>query len=211
VPTTDSYGQGISLASLTDAPDMPKAISDVAAGVIPRGVMRFASASARGATLTSPAAGMVAWLQDSRYLTLYDGTAWVVISAGTQAWTAVSLASGFSNTDNNNQGNLMYRVVNLFGEPTLMFKGGLHVAYSGSPSVIANSGFVTSSALPASARPTALRTLTGACSTVTSDVLSVKIDVNTDGRIQIVGTTTSTASPKIQPPWVSFNGIFCSL
>jgi hypothetical protein len=211
VPTTDAYGQGIQLASLTDAPDLPKAISDVANGTIPRGVMRFASASARGATLSSPAAGMVAWLQDSKYLTLYDGSAWVVISAGTQAWTAVSLASGFSNTDNNSQGNLMYRVVNLFGEPTLMFKGGLHVAYSGSPSAIANGGYVTSTPLPATARPTNLRSLTGACSTVSSDVLSVKIDVGTDGRIQIVGTTTATANPKIQPPWVSFNSIFCSL
>jgi len=131
VPTTDSYGQGIQLMSLTDAPDIPKAIADIASGVIPRGVMRFASASARGATLTSPIAGMLAWLQDVRLLTLYDGSAWVAIAAGTQAWTQIGLVSGFTHNGNSN-GNFQYRVVNLFGEDTLMFRGAVNVTYSGS-------------------------------------------------------------------------------
>ncbi|WP_405184192.1 hypothetical protein [Streptomyces albidoflavus] len=210
MPTTDSYGQGIPLAALTDGPDIPKAIADLAAGVIPRGVMRFASASARGATLTSPQAGMQAWLQDVQLLTLYDGTAWVAVAAGTQAWSTVSLASGFSHNGNSN-GTLQYRVVNLFGEQTLMLRGAVNITYSGTPKVIPNDGFVTNTALPAAARPSSLRTVTGACSTVSSDALSVKIDINTNGRIQIVGTTSPTAKPMIQPPWVSFNGCFCSL
>ncbi|WP_394436308.1 hypothetical protein [Streptomyces sp. SGAir0957] len=210
MPTTDAYGQGISLASLTDAPDIPKAISDLATGLIPRGIMRFASASARGATITSPVEGMAAWLQDVDLLTVYDGSAWVVVGSGTKAWTTVSLASGFTHNGNSN-GNLQWRIVNLFGEDTLMLRGGVNVTYSGSPSTIANGGFVTNSALPSAARPTSLRSLTGACSTTNSDVLSVKLDIGTDGRIQIVGTTTSTANPRIQPPWVSFNGVFCSL
>jgi hypothetical protein len=92
-----------------------------------------------------------------------------------------------------------------------MLRGGVGITYSGSPSVIANSGYVTGTPLPASARPTKLRSLTGACSTTNSDNLSVKIDIGTDGHIQIVGTTSATVKPKIQPPWVSFNGCFTSL
>jgi len=210
VPTTDSYGQGISLASLTDAPDIPKAVADLGNGVIPRGIMRFASASARGATIASPVEGMAAWLQDVDQLTIYDGSAWAVVATGTRAWTTVSLASGFTHNGNSN-GTLRYRVVNMFGEDALMLKGGLNVTYSGSPSTIANGGFVTGTALPAAARPTELRSVAGACSTTNSDVLSVKIDIGTDGRIQIVGTTSATANPKIQPPWVSFNNILVSL
>ena len=210
MPTTDAYGQGISLASLTDAPDLPKAIADLANGVIPRGIMRFASASARGATITAPVEGMAAWLQDVDLLTVYDGSAWVVVGSGTKSWSTVVLASGFTHNGNSN-GNLQYRVVNLFGEDTLMLRGGINVTYSGSPSTIANGGFINAIALPAAACPTSLRSLTGACSTTNSDVLSVKLDIGDDGRIQIVGTTTSTADPKIQPPWVSFNGVFCSL
>lgn len=100
MPTKDSYGQGIDLVSLTDAPDMAKAIADLANGVIPRGVMRFASASARGATLTSPVEGMTTWLADVNRLEVYDGSSWVTpepsVASGT---TGVSPATGFSVLD----------------------------------------------------------------------------------------------------------------
>lgn len=209
MPTTDSFGQGFAGLDYGDVPDL-KTMGDGLLEMAGQTVMRFATASTRNATLTSPVAGMTAWLNSEQTLTVYDGTAWVAVASGTQSWTGVSLAAGFSNNGNSN-GNLQYRVVNLFGESTLMLRGGLNVTYSGSPSVIANSGVITGTPLPAAARPTSLRSLTGACSTTNSDVLSVKIDIATDGHIQIVGTTSSTANPKIQPPWVSFNGVFCSL
>lgn len=209
MPTTDSFGQGFAGLDYGDVPDL-KTMGDGLLEMAGQTVMRFATASTRNATLTSPVAGMTAWLNSEETLTVYDGTAWVAVASGTQSWTGVSLAAGFSNNGNSN-GNLQYRVVNLFGESTLMLRGGLNVTYSGSPSVIANSGVITGTPLPAAARPTSLRSLTGACSTTNSDVLSVKIDIATDGHIQIVGTTSSTANPKIQPPWVSFNGVFCSL
>lgn len=88
MPTTDTYGQGTSLASLTDAPDIPKAIVDLATGVIPRGVMRFASASARGVTLTSPVEGMVTWLQDIKSLQVYSSGSWKAIFFGATSWTS---------------------------------------------------------------------------------------------------------------------------
>ncbi|WP_372344759.1 hypothetical protein [Streptomyces sp. KL116D] len=207
MPTTDIYGQGINLASLTDAPDIPKAINDVASGVIPRGVMRFASASARGATLTAPAAGMVAWLQDVKLLTLYDGSAWVAIAAGTQAWTTVGLASGFTQNGNSN-GSLQYRVVNLFGENTIMFRGAVNVTYSGT--TIPNSGVLNTSALPSSARPTALRTIVVPCSDVSSARITLKLDVQPDGYLKIYGTGNGSDG-RSTPPWIGFNGCFCSL
>lgn len=213
MPSPDAYGQSIGLWSLTDAPDIPAAIALFADGVIPRLRLTFASASARGATLVGDAApvpGMMTWLTDVGRLEIYDGSSWATVATGTRSWTTISLASGFSHNGNSN-GTLRYRVVNLFGEDALMLKGGLNITYSGTPSVIANNGYVTSTPLPASARPTDLRSVAGACSTTNSDVLSVKIDIGTDGRIQIVGTTTSTAKPKIQPPWVSFNNILVAL
>lgn len=100
MPTTDSYGQGVSLISLTDAPDMSKAVADLAAGVIPRSVMRFASASTRGATLTAPVEGMATWLQDANRLEVYDGSNWVTPEPSLATTTSgLSAAAGFSVQD----------------------------------------------------------------------------------------------------------------
>ncbi|MFD5566660.1 hypothetical protein [Streptomyces cadmiisoli] len=100
MPTQDDFGQGIDLVSLTDAPDLPKAIKDLADGVIPRGVMRFASASARGATLDTPEEGMVTWLIDSNAFQIWNGSDWVTpeptLVIGT---TGLSAHSGFSVND----------------------------------------------------------------------------------------------------------------
>ena len=100
MPTQDDYAQDIDLISLTDAPDIPKAITDLAAGVIPRSVMRFASASARGATLTAPVEGMPTWLQDVNRLEVYDGSAWVTPPQTlTSTTSGLSVPSGFSLND----------------------------------------------------------------------------------------------------------------
>jgi hypothetical protein len=207
LPGTDDYGQDVPWLDNGDTPDLRVATKGLADALTPRSVMRFATAAERNATILAPVAGMVAFLATEKLFTGYDGSAWVVMAAGTSSWTTISLASGFTH-DGNSNGNLQYRIVSLFGEPTVMFRGGIGVTYG---SVIPNSGVITASALPTSARPTDLRTVTGACSTTNSDVLSVKIDVQPSGHIQIVGTTTSSANPKIQPPWISFNGLFCSL
>ena len=100
MPTQDDYAQDIDLISLTAAPDIPKAITDLAAGVIPRSVMRFASASARGATLTAPVEGMPTWLQDVNRLEVYDGSAWVTPPQTlTSTTSGLSVPSGFSLND----------------------------------------------------------------------------------------------------------------
>jgi len=94
VTTTDAYGQSVGLWSMTDAPSIPDAIKLLSDGVIPRGVMRFASASARGAALagaTAPVEGMASYLLDVNRLEVYDGASWV-----TPAQTLTSTASGLS-------------------------------------------------------------------------------------------------------------------
>lgn len=200
--TVDAYGQTVSITELTDAPNANSLAAGIVTPLVPRSVMRFASASTRNATITSPTGGMVAYLIDTSLFTGYDGTSWVVLAAGTQAWTTPALRSGYTGNGNSN-GTPQYRVVNLFGEQVVMWKGGLNVPYSGgSPT---SSGNFLNAALPSGARPTALRTVTAACSAVSSDSLSVKVDFKADGTVAIV------TQAGVQPPWVSLNNITYSL
>lgn len=98
----DPYGQGIQLASLTDAPNagaLAQALGGLA-GMVPRTIMRFASASARAAALTgatAPAAGMGTWLIAEKRLDVYDGTAWVPqVPDLVTSTSGATAASGFS-------------------------------------------------------------------------------------------------------------------
>lgn len=202
MPTTDSFGQGFTALDYGDVPDL-KVMGDGLLKIVGQTVMHFATASARNASLSPPVAGMAAWLNAEKLLTVYDGTAWVAVAAGTQSWTTPSLASGYTGNGNSN-GTPQYRLVNLFGEQVVMWKGGLNVTYSGGTPV--NSGnFIAGGTLPAAVRPTARRTVTAACSAVSSDSLSVKIDFQTDG------TTSIVTQGGVTPPWVSLNNIMYSL
>jgi hypothetical protein len=77
---TDDYGQGISIADLTTAPNAETLGKNIANPLAARSLMRFASASARTAALTgvaAPVEGMQTYLQDTNRVYLYDGSAWV--------------------------------------------------------------------------------------------------------------------------------------
>lgn len=87
MPTTDGYGQGIQIAALTDQPDAA-ALARNLAGMVPQTVMRFASASARNAALTSPVAGMTAWLTAEKRMTYYDGAQWIIQSPAVFAYAS---------------------------------------------------------------------------------------------------------------------------
>lgn len=200
--TTDGYGQGIPLASLTDGPDLPKAIADLANGTIPRGVMRFASASTRGATLTSPAEGMLTYLQDVNRLDLYTGSTWLAVSTGVSSWTTITPASTLSQ-DGNSNGTFQYRLLNISGEESLQFRGGLARSYSGTP---ASSIVINTTALPSAVRPSTLRTVLVPCSDTSSDRIALKMDVRTDGYLEVFGFSSS-----VKPPWLGFNGVLVSL
>jgi hypothetical protein len=206
MPTTDSYGQDISLWSLPDAPDIPAAIKALADGVIPRGILRFASASTRGATLIgsfAPVEGMLTWLQDVNRLDLWDGTMWVAVSVGSSAWTTISLASGFTQNGNSN-GTLQYRLLNISGEESLQFRGA--VARASWPGTPAGAYVINSTALPTAVRPQTLRTVLIPCSDISSDRIALKLDVQTDGYLQVFGTGST-----VKPPWIGFNGVTVSL
>ncbi|NED31128.1 hypothetical protein [Streptomyces sp. SID8499] len=206
MPTADKYGQSIGLWQMTDAPSIPDAIAAIAAGVIPRAVLRFASASARGATLVgdyAPVDGMLTWLDDVKRLELRVSGAWSVVAVGNRAWTTIGLASGWSHNGNDN-GDLQYRIVNLFGEDTIMFRGS--IARTTWPTSVPQWWVLTSTPLPAAARPTTKRTFLVSCSDTNSDRIALKVDYGADGVISLWGTGASA-----KPPWVSFNGTFVSL
>lgn len=93
----DGYGQGITLYTNDQQPNLQSMIANLADGTIPRGVMRFASASARSASLAgtyAPVEGMVTWLQDVNRLDVYDGSVWVPV----RGQTGSSLVTGGSSS-----------------------------------------------------------------------------------------------------------------
>jgi hypothetical protein len=83
---TDSYGQSVPYPTLSEAPDAETGFEGLVNAMVPRSNMRFASASARNATLTSPTAGMVAYLVSEKQLTIYDGSSWKGIFFGDTDW-----------------------------------------------------------------------------------------------------------------------------
>lgn len=207
MPTTDDYGQGIQLASLTDAPDIPGAIKALADGVIPRTVLSFASGTERGATLYGPSRapieGMLTWLEDVGRLDVFDGSDFVAVSTGASAWTTISLASGFTQNGNSN-GTLQYRLLNISGEESLQLRGA--IGRASWPTTPAGSYIINLTALPSAVRPQTLRTVLIPCSDVSSDRIALKLDVQTDGYLQVFGTGST-----VKPPWIGFNGVTVSL
>lgn len=100
--TEDEYGQGVSIAELTDPPDAETLARAIANAIVQRSNMRFASATARNLAIKTPAEGMEAWLSDTNTKTIYDGTAWIAQPQSRLVldWTNLSTigvyASGFS-------------------------------------------------------------------------------------------------------------------
>lgn len=97
MPADDDYGQNISLWQMTDAPSIPDAIKALADGLIPRSVLRYASASDRGAAVDNPVEGMVTYRQDANLLEVYTGSAWVTPPPSiTSTTSGLTSLSGFS-------------------------------------------------------------------------------------------------------------------
>lgn len=204
MPLTDSYGQNVTYPALTDKPNAQTMGQGIVDGVVPRTVMRFPSASVRGATIAKPTAGMVSWLEDVKRLEVYDGNGWVSFAYGTNQWKNVTLESGWIN-NGNDQGNVQYRVVDLFGEKSIMFRGG--VSRTSYPNPIPAPFRLNAVQLPPEARPASLRTMTVPCSDKDSDRITMKLDLNTQGWLHIVGVQ----QPNNIPAWIGFNGIFTAL
>lgn len=202
---SDSYGQGIPYPTLTDKPNIQTMGSGIVDGIVPQTVMRFPSASVRASTIHTPIAGMTTYLVDEQRVDVFDGDRWSAIPSGTPVWETFPLDETNWSHDTDNQGAFMYRVVSFFGEPTIMLRGGItrKTSYPGSfPAYFR----LNDGSLPQLARPVSKRPMLAACSATGSGGLVLKIELGTDGNIDVYGIGGDTV-----PPWISFNGVFCSL
>lgn len=97
MPTADQWGQGVQIASLTDAPDANRLAADLAAGLIPRSNMRFASAAERAAYLgNTPAEGTEVVLADDRQKYIYLNGTWRRVATDRAMESTTSGASATS-------------------------------------------------------------------------------------------------------------------
>jgi hypothetical protein len=95
VPRSDVYGQSIDLPVLLDVPDV-EALSTAIEQSTSRGILRFASASARAAAVPSPVDGMYSTLSDTKRLYRYNGTTgqWVATAPEFRTGTFTITGSG---------------------------------------------------------------------------------------------------------------------
>lgn len=206
MPQYDSLLQNLPYPVLTDKPNAQQAFQALVEAVAGKVNMVFASASVRGAAIATPVAGMVTYIKDTGLIEYFDGDQWATLAAGTTLWTSFALASDWGHNGNDN-GTFQYRLVNLFGENTIMLRGAIERATPYPPEAEEPGHYVLNTVpLPTEARPASLRTINVACSDVNSDRISLKIDIRPDGFIRLYG-----AHHNAHPPWVSFNGTFCSL
>ncbi|MER7174193.1 hypothetical protein [Streptomyces mesophilus] len=132
----------------------------------------------------------------------FTGTTWSGLAAEVIGWTKVSLATGYGHNGNSN-GDVRYRVIDLLGTRFVQWRGGMNLSYSrGAPR---GDGKFLRTALPTTARPTGLRSLSVACSASTSSILSIKVDFHSNG----LGVVISDAGDT--PPWLSLHGVMYPL
>jgi hypothetical protein len=101
---TDAYGQGIQVATITDPPNAQTLATNLAAAV-GQSNMRFTNAAARAAALTSPVAGMRAWLATEKLWTYYDGSAWIIESFSAFVYAAATQSIPHNTTTTINLSN----------------------------------------------------------------------------------------------------------
>ncbi|MCX5236695.1 hypothetical protein OG824_15985 [Streptomyces prunicolor] len=65
----------------TDTANLPLHFQSMAEAIDGRTVLRYATAAARDTAITTPVAGMVAWLSSPGQLTHYTGTVWAPVAA----------------------------------------------------------------------------------------------------------------------------------
>ncbi|QFQ97816.1 hypothetical protein F9278_18075 [Streptomyces phaeolivaceus] len=72
---------GLPYPQPTDTADLPLHLQSLAEGVDGRSVMRFGTAAQRDTVVTTPARGMVAWLDTPGQLTHHTGAGWLPVGA----------------------------------------------------------------------------------------------------------------------------------
>ncbi|MGW1551600.1 hypothetical protein, partial [Streptomyces sp. NPDC002346] len=110
MPKADGYGQNVQYPVLSDAPNIETAFQTAVNGMVALGVLRFANANERAATLIgtyAPRPGMITYLIAEDRWDRYDGDKkWRPMSPG--PWKTITFASGYSA----NGGSPGYRLIN---------------------------------------------------------------------------------------------------
>jgi hypothetical protein len=91
---------GLPYPQPTDTANLPLHLQSLAEGIDSRTVLRYATAADRDAAITTPAAGMVAWLSTPGTLSYYTGSAWVGMGAWntyTPDWSAATTDPAIGN------------------------------------------------------------------------------------------------------------------
>ncbi|MEU6348877.1 hypothetical protein ABZ896_06075 [Streptomyces sp. NPDC047072] len=84
----------------TDVANLPLHLQSLAEGIDGRTILRYATAADRDTKITTPVAGMVAWLTTPGTLSYHTGSAWVAMGAWTTytpAWAAATTAPALGN------------------------------------------------------------------------------------------------------------------
>jgi len=84
---------GLPYPQSTDTANLPLHLQSLAEGIDGRTVLRYATAADRDSAITTPVAGMVAWLTTPGALSYYTGSAWIALGAWnayTPVWTAAT-------------------------------------------------------------------------------------------------------------------------
>jgi hypothetical protein len=185
------YGQAVNFALLGDAPDAQVLASDLGNGALARGLLRFDSATHRGAQLTglaAPVEGMATYLRDTDSIQYYTGSAWVPLTPG--PWVTLPLASGISARS----GSPAYRLVN----GSVQIRGTVEHTDA---SVFPNGGGATLATLPAGYRPTGSR----------YHVQPTEWTANIHCRVEVLPTGEIVAiipvSGGSSPHWIGLDGI----
>lgn len=200
---TDSYGQSIPYLDYTDVPDFNAWGKALVAALAPIATMRFASASARDATLTgaaAPVAGMRCWLGDVKRWYGYDGTTWspeaVLPDVSMTPLASLLNTAGGVSDNGNSEGTLGARVITVQGLKKLELQGGAALATD------PGAGSVRLLTLPSGVGmwPSSRRTA-GIAKSIDNGIATTKIDINTNGDILAFGTFGSATT------WVSLNNV----
>lgn len=79
----------------TSADNVPSDLQALAVWASTRVNMKFADAAARDAAITSPTAGMIAWLDTPGSVTVRTASAWTTLWSAV-TWTDITLSSGYA-------------------------------------------------------------------------------------------------------------------
>ncbi|MCT9090584.1 hypothetical protein N4G70_17225 [Streptomyces sp. ASQP_92] len=120
----------------------------------------------------------------------WDGTAWQALEPSV-GWTAVTLASGYTN-NGNAQGPVRYRRIDIAGVPHMQWRGGVSWATSGTPP---NNAYPLAAAVPAAARPANLVSVP-----IAAGGVDIKADFQTGGLLRLIPSTGLTV-------WASLTGV----